>query len=59
MLVFVCSYIISVGVIDKLKWYFSAVRGPVDGDKNAQEFLQSSLGLLVAMSKFMSKRSVG
>ncbi|KAK7501611.1 hypothetical protein BaRGS_00007042, partial [Batillaria attramentaria] len=52
----IISYIISVGVIDKLKWYFSAVRGPVDGDKNAQEFLQSSLGLLVAMTKFMSKR---
>lgn len=54
----IISYIISVGVIDKLKWYYSAVRGPVEGDKNAQEFLQSSLGLLVAMTKFMSKRNI-
>ncbi|XP_076464959.1 S phase cyclin A-associated protein in the endoplasmic reticulum-like isoform X2 [Babylonia areolata] len=53
----IISYIISVGVIDKLKWYFSTVRGPVDGDKNAQEFLQCSLGLLVAMTKFTSKRN--
>lgn len=53
----IISYIISVGVIDKLKWYFSAVRGPLDGDKNSQDFLQCSLGLLVAMTKFMSKRN--
>ncbi|XP_025077165.1 LOW QUALITY PROTEIN: S phase cyclin A-associated protein in the endoplasmic reticulum-like [Pomacea canaliculata] len=53
----IISYIISVGVIDKLRWYFSAVRGPVDSDKNAQDFLHNSLGLLVAMTKFISKRN--
>ncbi|KAL8602244.1 hypothetical protein ACOMHN_022757 [Nucella lapillus] len=53
----IISYIISVGVIDKLKWYFSAVCGPLDGDQNSQDFLQCSLGLLVAMTKFMSKRN--
>ncbi|XP_048254024.1 S phase cyclin A-associated protein in the endoplasmic reticulum-like [Haliotis rufescens] len=53
----IISYIISVGVIDKLQHYFSNVRGPIDGDKNAADFLQHSLGLLVAMTKFMSKRN--
>ncbi|KAH9488551.1 hypothetical protein Btru_061807, partial [Bulinus truncatus] len=51
------SYIISVGVMDKLRNYCSAVRGPVDGDKNSADFLLHSLGLLVAMTKFMSKRN--
>ncbi|KAK3743773.1 hypothetical protein RRG08_043505 [Elysia crispata] len=53
----IISYIISVGVIDKLRVYFSAVRGPVDTDRNSADFLMHSLGLLVAMTKFMSKRS--
>lgn len=54
----IISYIISVGVIDKLRVYFSAVRGPVDADRNSADFLMHSLGLLVAMTKFMSKRNV-
>ncbi|BFZ01533.1 hypothetical protein BsWGS_04572 [Bradybaena similaris] len=54
----IISYIISVGVIDKLRTYFSAVRGPVDGNKNSADFLLHSLGLLIAMTKFMSKRNI-
>ncbi|CAL1531856.1 unnamed protein product [Lymnaea stagnalis] len=53
----IISYIISVGVIDKLRSYCSAVRGPIDSDKNSADFLLNSLGLLVAMTKFMSKRN--
>ncbi|XP_059161498.1 S phase cyclin A-associated protein in the endoplasmic reticulum-like isoform X2 [Physella acuta] len=53
----IISYIISVGVIDKLRTYCSAVRGPIDGDKNSADFLLHGLGLLVAMTKFMSKRN--
>ncbi|XP_012935798.1 S phase cyclin A-associated protein in the endoplasmic reticulum [Aplysia californica] len=53
----IISYIISVGVIDKLRAYFSAVRGPMDKEKNTADFLLHSLGLLVAMTKFMSKRN--
>ncbi|XP_041368971.1 S phase cyclin A-associated protein in the endoplasmic reticulum-like [Gigantopelta aegis] len=51
------SYIICIGIIDKLQHYFNNVRGPIDTDKNVAEFLQHSLGLLVSMTKFMSKRN--
>ena len=56
IVVVVFSYVICIGVIDKLQHYFNNVRGPIDTDKNIAEFLQHSLGLLVAMTKFMSKR---
>ncbi|ESO94542.1 hypothetical protein LOTGIDRAFT_215534 [Lottia gigantea] len=36
------SYLISVGIIDKLRQFFSSVRGPIDDDKQAAEFLQQT-----------------
>ncbi|XP_062612464.1 S phase cyclin A-associated protein in the endoplasmic reticulum-like isoform X2 [Saccostrea cucullata] len=51
------SYIVSVGIVDKLTQYFRKVQGPIDDDKDGAEFLQHSLGLLVAMTKVMSKRN--
>ncbi|XP_033749375.1 S phase cyclin A-associated protein in the endoplasmic reticulum-like isoform X2 [Pecten maximus] len=53
----VISYIISVGIVDKLTQYFRGVQGPIDDDKEGAEFLQHSLGLLVSMTKIMSKRN--
>ncbi|XP_069138019.1 S phase cyclin A-associated protein in the endoplasmic reticulum-like isoform X2 [Argopecten irradians] len=53
----VISYIISVGIVDKLTQYFRGVQGPIDADKEGAEFLQHSLGLLVSMTKIMSKRN--
>lgn len=50
------SYVVSVGIVDKLTQYFRKVQGPIDDDKDGAEFLQHSLGLLVAMTKIMSKR---
>lgn len=47
---------VSVGIVDKLTQYFRKVQGPIDDDKDGAEFLQHSLGLLVAMTKIMSKR---
>ena len=52
------SYIINVGIVDKLTQYFRGVQGPIDEDRDGAEFLQHSLGLLVAMTKFMSKKYV-
>ncbi|KAK3096644.1 hypothetical protein FSP39_001987 [Pinctada imbricata] len=51
------SYIINVGIVDKLTQYFRGVQGPIDDDKDGAEFLQHGLGLLVAMTKFMSKKN--
>ena len=50
------SYVVSVGVLDKLASYFNNVRGPIDNDPLAGEFLQHSMGLLIALSRIMSKR---
>lgn len=50
------SYVVSVGIVDKLTQYFRKVQGPIDDDKDGAEFLQHSLGLLVAMTKIMCKR---
>lgn len=48
------SYLVCCGVIDKLTVYFNNVRGPVDKDKITAEFLQHSLGLIGAMTKFVA-----
>lgn len=51
------SYVISVGIVDKLTQYFSLVQGPIDTDKGVADFLQHSLGLLIALTRFLSKRN--
>jgi len=50
------SYIISVGIADKVTQYLRMVQGPIDNDKEAAEFIQHSLGLLVGLTKFLSVR---
>ncbi|XP_060557180.1 S phase cyclin A-associated protein in the endoplasmic reticulum-like isoform X3 [Ruditapes philippinarum] len=52
----ILSYIISVGIVDKLTQYLRMVQGPIDSDKDAAEFIQNCLGLLVALTKFLSVR---
>ncbi|KAL4227984.1 hypothetical protein ACF0H5_013422 [Mactra antiquata] len=52
----IISYIISVGIVDKLTQYLRMVQGPIDDDKEAAEFIQHCLGLLVALTKFLSVR---
>ncbi|XP_023932135.1 S phase cyclin A-associated protein in the endoplasmic reticulum-like isoform X1 [Lingula anatina] len=53
----IISYIIAVGIMDKLTIYFSNVRGPIDDAPHAAEFLQHSMGLLTAMIKLSVKRN--
>ena len=53
---FYFSYVVSVGVVDKLSQYFSSVRGPINDNAEAAEILQHGLGLLIAMAKLISKR---
>ncbi|XP_078697296.1 S phase cyclin A-associated protein in the endoplasmic reticulum-like isoform X1 [Branchiostoma floridae x Branchiostoma belcheri] len=48
------SYVVSVGIVDKLSQYFKSVRGPIDQDLKAAEFLGSGMGLLASMNKFVS-----
>ncbi|KAI8495971.1 hypothetical protein Bbelb_263870 [Branchiostoma belcheri] len=48
------NYVVSVGIVDKLSQYFKSVRGPIDQDLKAAEFLGSGMGLLASMNKFVS-----
>ena len=50
------SYIISVGLVDKLAWYFNGVHGPIDADQPAGEFLQHAMAMLSSMIKIASQR---
>ncbi|XP_033634291.1 S phase cyclin A-associated protein in the endoplasmic reticulum-like [Asterias rubens] len=51
------SYLVCCGVIDSLTSFFNCVRGTVDENPSLAEFLQHSLGLLGAMTKFVSTAS--
>ena len=52
----IVSYVISVGVIDKLSVYFDNIRGPLHNNSEAAEFVQHGLGLLIAVTKLLAKR---
>ncbi|XP_029654197.2 S phase cyclin A-associated protein in the endoplasmic reticulum, partial [Octopus sinensis] len=43
--------------MDKLTHYFSLVQGPIDSNKSISDFLQHSLGLLISLTKFITKRN--
>ncbi|XP_074649946.1 S phase cyclin A-associated protein in the endoplasmic reticulum-like isoform X2 [Tubulanus polymorphus] len=53
----IISYLISVGVVDKLHQYFSGVREPIDDDIPASDFLTHSLALLCSMIRVNTKKS--
>ena len=53
----VISYLVSCGVLDKLTVYFNNVRDPIDGEPSIAEFLQHAMGLLGAMTRFISTTS--
>eukprot|EP00057_Strongylocentrotus_purpuratus_P011849 XP_011666323.1 PREDICTED: S phase cyclin A-associated protein in the endoplasmic reticulum [Strongylocentrotus purpuratus] len=53
----VVSYLVSCGVLDKLTVYFNNVRNPIDQEPQIAEFLQHAMGLLGAMTRFISTTS--
>ena len=50
------SYVVSIGVVDKLSTYFNNVRGPINDSPQGAEMLQHGLGLLISMAKLMGRR---
>ncbi|KAL5005177.1 hypothetical protein ScPMuIL_018633 [Solemya velum] len=54
----VISYVISSGVVDKLTQYFQNVLGSINDSRDTADILQHGLGLLGAMTKFLSKRNI-
>ncbi|XP_077988787.1 S phase cyclin A-associated protein in the endoplasmic reticulum-like [Glandiceps talaboti] len=52
----IVSYVVCVGIVDKLTCYFTNVHEPVDEDPKAAEFLKHCLGLLVALTRFITTK---
>ena len=52
------SYIVSVGILDKISVYFNNVRGSIDGDVSGAEFLQNCLVLVASLVGISTPESV-
>ncbi|CAL4114157.1 unnamed protein product, partial [Meganyctiphanes norvegica] len=52
----VVSYCVSVGLADKVTWYFSHVQGPVDNDLGVMEVILAAMVLISALAKTLSCR---
>jgi len=53
-----CSYIVSLGILDKLSEYLTNVHGPIDENTSAVEFVQHAVSLVTAVVRVTSRRSV-
>ena len=49
------SYMISIGVLDKLSQYLGNVRGPIDNDPVAAEFLHCTIALLTSLVRLTAR----
>ncbi|ELT92650.1 hypothetical protein CAPTEDRAFT_90932, partial [Capitella teleta] len=52
----VISYLVSVGVVDRLTMFFNSIRGSIDGDASLAEFLQHGISLLSSVTRLLSRR---
>ena len=50
------SYVITVGIVDKLQNLYSNVRGTLESHSNLFGFLQHSISFLTAITKLTAKR---
>jgi len=53
-----CSYIVSLGMLDKLSEYLTSVHGPTDETTSAAEFIQHAVSLVTAVVRVANRRSV-
>jgi len=51
-----CSYIVSLGILDKLSEYLTNVHGPVDENTSAVEFVQHAVSLVTAVVRVTGRR---
>ncbi|XP_042206932.1 S phase cyclin A-associated protein in the endoplasmic reticulum-like isoform X3 [Homarus americanus] len=54
----VVSYCVSVGLADKVSWYFSHVQGPLDNDAGVVEVILAAMRLVSALAKTLAMRSL-
>jgi len=51
-----CSYIVSLGILDKLSEYLTNVQGPIDDSTSAVEFIEHAVSLVTAVVRVTSRR---
>ncbi|XP_050730260.1 S phase cyclin A-associated protein in the endoplasmic reticulum-like isoform X1 [Eriocheir sinensis] len=54
----VVSYCVSVGLVDKVSWYFSHVQGPLDNEAGVVDVILSAMRLITALAKTLSMRTL-
>nr|XP_045611735.1 S phase cyclin A-associated protein in the endoplasmic reticulum-like isoform X1 [Procambarus clarkii]XP_045611736.1 S phase cyclin A-associated protein in the endoplasmic reticulum-like isoform X1 [Procambarus clarkii]XP_045611737.1 S phase cyclin A-associated protein in the endoplasmic reticulum-like isoform X1 [Procambarus clarkii] len=54
----IVSYCVSVGLADKVSWYFSHVQGPLDNDAGVVEVILAAMRLVSALAKTLAIRSL-
>ncbi|XP_071533158.1 uncharacterized protein ssp3 isoform X2 [Panulirus ornatus] len=54
----VASYCVSVGLADKVSWYFSHVQGPLDNDAGVVEVILAAMRFISALGKTLGMRSL-
>ncbi|XP_063880487.1 S phase cyclin A-associated protein in the endoplasmic reticulum-like isoform X3 [Scylla paramamosain] len=54
----VVSYCVSVGLVDKVSWYFSHVQGPLDNEAGVVEVILAAMRLVSALAKTLSMRNL-
>lgn len=52
------SYCISVGLADKVSWYFSHVQGPLDNDMAVVDVILAAMRLISALANTLAVRLV-
>ena len=52
----VVSYCISVGLVDKISWYFSHVQGPLDNEAGVIEVILAAMRLVSALAETLRMR---
>ena len=58
MMVYRCSYIVSLGILDKLSEYLINVHGPIDDNVSAVEFIHHAVSLVSSVVCATCRRSV-
>ncbi|KAK7075868.1 hypothetical protein SK128_028009, partial [Halocaridina rubra] len=52
------SYCVSVGIADKVSWYFSYIQGPLDNDPGVVDITLSAMAMVSSLAKALSVRSL-
>ncbi|XP_066969549.1 calponin homology domain-containing protein DDB_G0272472 isoform X1 [Macrobrachium rosenbergii] len=52
------SYCVSVGLADKITWYFSYIQGPLDNDPGVVEITLSAMNMVAALAKALTLRNL-